>query len=126
MLLSLRRLCYGVGSSPMSETISGSTPVLSASPQRGRIDGSRALWGYVSIDAVLLVGAAVLPWPASWSALVAMTVFGVVALGVGVYRRRPDVPVAWWLAVTGSVFVAALALTDNVILGHGPIGSPPI
>jgi diguanylate cyclase (GGDEF)-like protein len=84
------------------------------------------LWGYLSIDAALLVGAAVLPWPTSWLALVAMTVLGPVALGVGVYRQRPDVPVGWWLVVTGSVFVATLGVTDNLILGHGPFGPPPI
>src|SRR5215472_423852 len=99
----------------MSETLSGSSPPRSDGPQRGRFDGWGALWGYLSIDAVLLLGAAELPWPASWLALVAMTGLGPVALGVGVYRQRPDVPVAWWLVVTGSVFVAALALTDNVI-----------
>ena len=110
----------------MSETLSRSSASRSDGPQRGRFVGSGALWGYLSIDALLLLGAVVLPWPASWFALVAVTVLGLVCLGMGVYRQHPDVPVAWWVVVTGSVFVATLGVTDNLILGRGPIGPPRI
>src|SRR5258705_3793897 len=59
-----------------------------------------ALWLYLALDALLLLGAALLPPLASWVALVAVVALGVLALAVGVAWQRPDVRVGWWLIVS--------------------------
>ena len=66
---------------------------------RGRRGWMTALWLYLAVDALLLLGAALLPPLASWVALVAVVALGVLALAVGVAWQRPDVRVGWWLII---------------------------
>jgi diguanylate cyclase (GGDEF)-like protein len=79
------------------------------------IDGGRrgwmtALWLYLAVDASLLLGAALLPPLASWAALVAVVVLGILALAVGVAWQRPEVRVGWWLIICAyGVFAVAEA-----------------
>ncbi len=82
------------------------TPRPAGAPSAGGdgIDGGRrgwmtALWIYLAVDALLLLGAVLLPPVAAWVALFAVVALGAVALAVGVAWQRPDVRVGWWLII---------------------------
>src|SRR5690606_40665014 len=85
----------------------------------GRRPGAMWLWwGYLALATGLaLVGVSA---PAVRTAMVrdALAVAGVVALGAGVWWRRPAVATGWWLIVAGAAAGAVVSILVGTPAGH--------
>jgi diguanylate cyclase (GGDEF)-like protein len=87
---------------------------------------SAALWAFLFVDVLLMLSALVLSPRGSGFALAALTVLGVAALAVGIWRQRPDVPVAWWLLAAGSALSAGVAIAGDVVFGPSVVPGPAV
>jgi diguanylate cyclase (GGDEF)-like protein len=103
-----------------------------ADPDRVWPGWMAALWIYLAVDALLLLGSVWLPPLASWAARLGVVVLGALAFALGVRWQRPDIRIGWWLIAGGYCLFAAADATalirsaTGVIAGVGWIRFLPV